>query len=894
MGIRRESVYLSLDGTYLADVAKAAVGTDVLARSLSDRPGGLAGEARRAGTQIDTLSGRLGLLTRAAAALGPAFIPVSTIAVPAVTGLAAQLGIAALAGGTAVIAFQGVGDALDALNKYQLEPTADNLAKVEQAFSSLDPAAQSFITTLDRLGPVFTDIRNAAAGGLFPGLEDALVNVAKLKPTLMDLVAETGDALGDNLERVSESLNSDRWAPFFDFIENEARPTLDALFMSLGNVTHGMANMWMAFDPLNDDFSDWLVRVTGEFDVWSAKLSETQGFQEFVQYIRDTGPQVAETLGSIGDAVLQILEAAAPLGGPILKALEAFADIIAALADSPLGTPIMTAVTAMSALSLATSAWAAVAKTSVGGFVTGIGSSRTALGGLRADIRTMAGEYASLGGARSSALSLASGTTGAAQRTRSRLATGAKAGATGVGVGLLASGAGDQLGVSTALTGGLIGATVGGVPGAAVGVAVGGLVDIYKAANAESEAFTASVERADAAASGLLGTFDELGQATADTGAAILAGIGSEGVSQLQAMGFSLDEIVEKVQAGDDGLRGLGVAASTFGDFETLGGLPAIMEGYASATEEAALQQEYAAETADDYGFAVERAQVKISATQETMGAFREAIREQRKDAVGTARSFLDISTAAGDAELSLDGFIQSLEDQAEALRRFRDNAREAADKGLRKGLIRELEALGPVGAVRMQQLADATEDQIGRANDAWAKGRGAMKEWVDYKVPPKRVEIELDKLRTQIAELRALINGVPTERTITYRVNRVGRELGNMYADGGKIYGPGGPRDDKVPVWASNGEFIVNAKATKMFEPELRFMNAQGFADGGVVQQRGYNNGGGGASLMIPAGTRLVLETDVGAFGATVRGVADGAIDDYEHAGRASTGGGY
>jgi murein DD-endopeptidase MepM/ murein hydrolase activator NlpD len=33
-------------------------------------------------------------------------------------------------------------------------------------------------------------------------------------------------------------------------------------------------------------------------------------------------------------------------------------------------------------------------------------------------------------------------------------------------------------------------------------------------------------------------------------------------------------------------------------------------------------------------------------------------------------------------------------------------------------------------------------------------------------------------------------------------------------FADGGKIRGPGGPRDDSVPINASNGEFVVNAAA--------------------------------------------------------------------------------
>jgi len=45
--------------------------------------------------------------------------------------------------------------------------------------------------------------------------------------------------------------------------------------------------------------------------------------------------------------------------------------------------------------------------------------------------------------------------------------------------------------------------------------------------------------------------------------------------------------------------------------------------------------------------------------------------------------------------------------------------------------------------------------------------------------------------------------------------------------ATGGYISGPGGPVDDRVPAMLSNGEFVVNAKATKRFRPILDRLNS-------------------------------------------------------------------
>ncbi len=58
-------------------------------------------------------------------------------------------------------------------------------------------------------------------------------------------------------------------------------------------------------------------------------------------------------------------------------------------------------------------------------------------------------------------------------------------------------------------------------------------------------------------------------------------------------------------------------------------------------------------------------------------------------------------------------------------------------------------------------------------------------------------------------------------------------------FADGGRVVGPGGPKDDRIPILASNGEFIVNAEATRRHSALLAAINAgkvPAFADGGIV----------------------------------------------------------
>lgn len=75
--------------------------------------------------------------------------------------------------------------------------------------------------------------------------------------------------------------------------------------------------------------------------------------------------------------------------------------------------------------------------------------------------------------------------------------------------------------------------------------------------------------------------------------------------------------------------------------------------------------------------------------------------------------------------------------------------------------------------------------------------------------------------------------------------------QYGNgYYSTGGMVFGAGTSTSDSIPAWLSNGEFVVNAEATKKWRPLLEKINSgdmPGFAKGGAVAiqaMRGYRDG--------------------------------------------------
>ncbi|WP_162529941.1 hypothetical protein [Nocardioides caldifontis] len=383
MGVRNEAVRLSLIDDFSSGMAKAVAQTALLNRELNSLSGqsvvtarvsknfardtdSIARSANKADTSINQLTGRLRFMAQAAAALGPGLLPIGAVGIPAVTGLANQLGVAALAGGSLVLAFQGVGDALEAVNEASINPTAENLEKAREAMQQLSPATQDLVTRLQELRPAMQALRDASAEGAFPGIIAMFDSLETRGDEVTAIFHNIASAAGELAADAGADLASERWTAFFEFLATEAPRTLTTLGQTIGNLTHGLAELWMAFTPLNNDFSNWMLDASRSFDEWAAGLSQTEGFQEFVAYVRETGPQVAETFGAMAEAVIQIAQAAAPLGGPVLAGLEAVANVVATIADSDLGGPIMAGVLAWGVLTRAVESYKAVAASAFG------------------------------------------------------------------------------------------------------------------------------------------------------------------------------------------------------------------------------------------------------------------------------------------------------------------------------------------------------------------------------------------------------------------------------------------------------------------------------------------------------------------------------------------------
>lgn len=168
--------------------------------------------------------------------------------------------------------------------------------------------------------------------------------------------------------------------------------------------------------------------------------------------------------------------------------------------------------------------------------------------------------------------------------------------------------------------------------------------------------------------------------------------------------------------------------------------------------------------------------------------------------------------------------------------------------------------------------------------------------------------------VKTDVDHLNESLNAMPTQKSIDviYNMMTTGQapnmgvdSQGNVVprvhmpfttdgsgpggrADGGPIRGPGGPRDDKVPLWGSNGEFMMQAAAVDMYGLDfMHDVNAGKYADGGVIGAAASsaassigNTFGGGSTFpelaqIVMLLQQIAMNTATGVTGGPVGGAA-------------------
>ncbi len=249
---------------------------------------------------------------------------------------------------TVATAQRAMSDAVQSAADAQVQ-AAESIASAERGvesarLSSVDTTAKAvskadeYREALAKLTPEQRRLYNSLSGpnGLIPAFKEwskelqphtlplftRMVDGAKRSlPGLTPLVKNSATAVGDLMDRASADLKEPFWQRFKKGVAESAQPAIEGMGVAFGNVLKGMAGVVDAFLPHMDGISRKMQDITGRFADWGTGLRGSPEFENFLKYVKEHGPIVAEAFGDIGGALFDLAVALEPFSTVILEML---------------------------------------------------------------------------------------------------------------------------------------------------------------------------------------------------------------------------------------------------------------------------------------------------------------------------------------------------------------------------------------------------------------------------------------------------------------------------------------------------------------------------------------------------------------------------------------------
>ncbi|MFC7063957.1 phage tail protein [Halobacillus seohaensis] len=254
-------------------------------------------------TALGVLAGGLG-----------AMLPVLGTVAGGTLGLASSLGAAASGAGLLAPFLFTLGSDLADMDK-SIERNTDE-------WYSLSDSTRGALSALDKLRETFGKLKDSVSDPIYEGMASmfqAAEQAVKLASPAVKGMAEAFKDVGASLR---ENMGSADVKAIFSWLETAAPRAFTAISETLGHFLVGIGNLMRAFDPLASEIESGLLRMAESFREWTASLSGSQKFEDFLNFVRDQGPKLLNILGNIVGGLVGMGVAFAPLSKDMISGFE--------------------------------------------------------------------------------------------------------------------------------------------------------------------------------------------------------------------------------------------------------------------------------------------------------------------------------------------------------------------------------------------------------------------------------------------------------------------------------------------------------------------------------------------------------------------------------------------
>lgn len=133
------------------------------------------------------------------------------------------------------------------------------------------------------------------------------------------LISYMSNGLENMARRFQTFANSKQAQQGIADFTNYTKANLPIVGSIFGNTFRGIFNLFRAFSGQTTWAMKGLDGLTAKFENWSANLSKTQGFKDFIKFTRDNAPVAGKFIGNLFDVIVELVKAIAPMSAVILR-----------------------------------------------------------------------------------------------------------------------------------------------------------------------------------------------------------------------------------------------------------------------------------------------------------------------------------------------------------------------------------------------------------------------------------------------------------------------------------------------------------------------------------------------------------------------------------------------
>lgn len=233
----------------------------------------------------------------------------------AIALLPASIGILGTLLATLTFAFRGIGEAVEALAKGDLE-------EIKEAFENLSPAARKFARELNFLRGPLTNLQKIIQTAFFREFNGSLTELAAaLLPVARKGLGEVASALGDFGARLVDVLSSREAAKTFFAVFQTAADIVDRFSPSITRFVDLLLDIVREGLPAVETVFNNVANALDTFNQFLTRSLENGQFQQFIDDFFASAGDLFDLLVAVGDLLLTIFGNAGEEGRTFVQSL---------------------------------------------------------------------------------------------------------------------------------------------------------------------------------------------------------------------------------------------------------------------------------------------------------------------------------------------------------------------------------------------------------------------------------------------------------------------------------------------------------------------------------------------------------------------------------------------